>query len=331
MGTPRGTLFFSGVTVPRILPRGEIEGLDHTSIPRLRLPVRHTVFKDRAQRLRQLATDHPASAYLELLAHLADAQQHALDALTPQPIRAEACDAAHTHSMPPLLASSWQRDAYWLESLQTLMQQMLDVASLPPEAHTVCQEILSAITQQPQTIEQLAESVLRGQLNAQEPAAWAPFIMAGLQVYWTHLLTSLQDTDIPMGTPFGVCPSCGTLPVSSIVRIGGRHDGCRYLNCPLCALEWHLVRVTCSHCESTKDIFYHEIEDGPAGIKAESCDHCQTYRKIFYQEKQLGVDPVADDLASLALDVLMGEEGYGRVQGNPFLWHAQAESDSSAS
>ena len=45
-----------------------------------------------------------------------------------------------------------------------------------------------------------------------------------------------------------------------------------------------------------------------------------TYRKIFYQEKQLGVDPVADDLASLALDVLMGEEGYSRSSGNPLLW-----------
>jgi FdhE protein len=86
-------------------------------------------------------------------------------------------------------------------------------------------------------------------------------------------------------------------------------------------VEWHLVRVTCSHCESTKSVAYHAIEDGPEGIKAESCDNCHTYRKIFYQEKQLGLDPVADDLASLALDVLMGEEGYSRASGNPLLWH----------
>ncbi|HJD45179.1 MAG TPA: formate dehydrogenase accessory protein FdhE [Candidatus Paenalcaligenes intestinipullorum] len=313
--------------MPRILPRGEIEGLDHTSIPRLRLPERTSLFKDRAQRLRQLATEHPAAGYLELLAHLADGQQLVLNHLEPAPLSPAAIDTAHTHRMPPLLASSWPREASWHTSLAQLMQHMLNVSTLPSEAQGVCQTILTACTEQPQQLEQLAESVLRGQLGPNEPAAWAPFVMAALQVHWTNLLTSLKETDIPMGTPFGVCPSCGTLPLSSIVRIGGRQDGCRYLCCPLCALEWHLVRVTCSHCESTKNIYYHEIEDGPAGIKAESCDHCHSYRKIFYQEKQLGVDPVADDLASLALDVLMGEEGYGRVQGNPLLWQAHADPD----
>ena len=57
----------------------------------------------------------------------------------------------------------------------------------------------------------------------------------------------------------------------------------------------------------------------------ESCDHCHTYRKIFYQEKDLYVEPVADDLASLALDVLMGEAGYSRASGNPLLWHGAEE------
>ena len=32
------------------------------------------------------------------------------------------------------------------------------------------------------------------------------------------------------------------------------------------------------------------------------------------------MEPVADDLASFALDVLMGEEGFVRRSGNPLLW-----------
>jgi FdhE protein len=32
------------------------------------------------------------------------------------------------------------------------------------------------------------------------------------------------------------------------------------------------------------------------------------------------VEPVADDLASLSLDLLMTEEGMHRGSGNPLLW-----------
>ena len=53
---------------------------------------------------------------------------------------------------------------------------------------------------------------------------------------------------------------------------------------------------------------------------AESCDQCHTYRKILSQEQDVGVEPVADDLASLALDLLMGEAGYHRGSTNPLLW-----------
>ena len=42
--------------------------------------------------------------------------------------------------------------------------------------------------------------------------------------------------------------------------------------------------------------------------------------KILYQEKDPGLEPVADDVASLALDLLLGDEGYHRASGNPLLW-----------
>ena len=41
-----------------------------------------------------------------------------------------------------------------------------------------------------------------------------------------------------------------------------------------------------------------------------------SYLKILYQEKAPESDPVADDLATLALDMLVDEAGYSRAGPN---------------
>ena len=105
-----------------------------------------------------------------------------------------------------------------------------------------------------------------------------------------------------------------------MVRVDAESQGYRYLHCALCATEWHMVRVTCTQCQNTENIGYHSIEGSSGAIRAESCDRCHTYRKILYQEKDADVEPVADDLASLALDLLMADAGYHRGSGNPLLW-----------
>ena len=303
----------------RILERGEIEGLDHTNIPRLRLPVRKAVFADRAARLRQLAADSPLAAYLHLMAGLAEGQHKALaDRLFVGPTEAR-IDLAQTHGMPPLQAVGWQRDPVWRELLIGLLDQVAAMPELPDAALNIVRALKHDAQHAPDAVEAQADAIL-AERDEGVNAATAPFIMAALQVYWTGLAAEFDESVLPVVSPKGVCPLCGSLPVASVVRVGGQADGCRYLCCSLCSSEWHLVRVTCSHCDNTKDIAYHTIEDGPEAIKAESCDHCHSYRKIFYQEKDLNVDAVADDLASLALDVLMGEEGYARASGNPLLW-----------
>jgi FdhE protein len=118
----------------------------------------------------------------------------------------------------------------------------------------------------------------------------------------------------------GVCPVCGTLPVASIVRADAQYQGYRYLHCALCATEWHLVRIKCSHCLVTEGIRYHYLEGGSDAIRAESCESCHAYRKILYQEKDPAVEPLADDLGSLPVDLLMCTEKYHRASGNPLLW-----------
>ena len=41
--------------------------------------------------------------------------------------------------------------------------------------------------------------------------------------------------------------------------------------------------------------------------------------KILQQQKDPGLDPVADDVATLGLDLLVRETGYRRGAVNPFL------------
>jgi FdhE protein len=158
--------------------------------------------------------------------------------------------------------------------------------------------------------------------------ATAPLIGAALQVYWTHLVTVLGEaafvrTDVP-----NVCPCCGSRPTASIVRIGGAESGYRYLHCSLCAAEWHMVRVKCAQCGGTKSIHYQSIEDGRPSdrhaVKAECCDECGSYLKILYMDKDSLVDPVADDLASLPLDLLVTETGKTSAGVNFMLLHGDS-------
>lgn len=71
-----------------------------------------------------------------------------------------------------------------------------------------------------------------------------------------------------------------------------------------------------------KGIAYFNIEGGDDAVKAEACDECNSYLKILYLEKNMALDPIADDLASLALDILMDEAGYQRSGPNLLLFPA---------
>lgn len=303
----------------RILSRGEIEGLDHTLIPRLRLPELTSVFADRAARLRTLSVDSPVQVYLQVMAHLVDAQHQVVTHVTAVPGADESrLSLAQAHGMPPLQAVGWQRDPVWRDMLKDIVTHVEAAEDLPTAVAEMCHVLIRQIDQDTDALEEQADALLAN-LDGVDHAK-APFIMAALQAYWTIMAARFDMNKLPVVTPFGVCPVCGSLPVSSIVRVGAQIDGCRYLGCSLCTSEWHLVRVTCSHCQDTEKISFHSIDGGPEAIKAESCGKCGSYRKIFYQHKDPHVDAVADDLASLMLDIMMGEEGYSRASGNPLLW-----------
>jgi FdhE protein len=312
----------------RILEPGEIESLAQRSIPRIRLPVPATLFVRRATRLRSLAPRTGIGAYLHFLAALVDAQHTALAQLKlAMPADADLRRAAG-HGMPPIPAAAWANDAQWLETLHSLCTTL----GAREDLHAPLAEVIATIRNAtPRWIVGQVEALLQAADERVEAAA-APLIMAALQVHGVARAARFDAMAVrPLDVP-GLCPLCGTLPVASRVCANTPYQGYRYLHCALCSTEWHLVRVQCSLCgASGKSIAYQSAsahsDDKPelaaeAAVRAETCDACHGYRKILYEEKDIAVEPLADDLATLSLDLLLGESGYHRANSNPLLWQA---------
>jgi FdhE protein len=319
----------------RILDPAQIEAFAERSIPRLRLPGRAQIFLKRSERLRRLSAGHSIGAYLELMAAVSEAQHAALARLGAQPPAMpggthERMMRAREHGMPLLQANAWPRESHWRAVLGEICGSVAALAGFPAGVRAVCGRLAAC---DESLLEQQADRILARSAAVDVEAA--PFITAALQVYYVDLVTARATTeagalaaaqgaaaatDVP-----GLCPLCGSLPVASIVRADAEHQGYRYLHCGLCATEWHLVRIKCSHCLATEGIRYRFVEGGSEAVRAESCEHCRMYRKILYQEKDMSAEPLADDLASLALDLLMAAEGYQRACGNPLLWQAAGD------
>jgi FdhE protein len=285
--------------------------------PHLIAPDAATVFAARAQRFDQLAAGHSLSDWLHFLAAITRAQHQALQVLPPLALPAAATLAlAREHRMPPLPAQSWPRDPLWRKSLLQIITGISDAA--PEQAR---QDLARLAGYDAERIETLAERVLHTELYG-EDAALLPYVAAALQVLWTAGAARLGVAEIAALDVPGVCPCCGFLPVASVVRRVGETSNLRYLHCALCNTEWNLVRVKCTACDATEGVSYRHLEaegsKGADAVRAETCDSCKSYLKIVYQEKG-PVDPVADDLATLALDILVDEAGYARSGPNLLL------------
>ena len=289
-------------------------------LPRLRLPQRKEVFAARASRLRQLAAGHAMRDYLLLLAVVCEAQHQLLQThpATALPTAAQADDAAR-QGQPLLDATRWRRDPLWRDQLRTLLDSVLAKLSPDNPARAGVQAVRGA---DDAWLEQQADRLLAGIMLGLDLAA-APLIAAALQLHWTHLVVATHDA-VPANTPaaFGYmqdctrCPCCGSLPAASITRIGGESEGYRYLHCTLCSAEWHMVRVKCTHCEGTRGIHYEALQPVD-GAPASQRDAVQA-------------EPVADDLATLTLDLLVSQAGFTRHGVNLLLLFGDPEADGAA-
>lgn len=280
---------------------------------RVRLPDLATLFQVRAARLRDLAPGHDLEGFLRLIAGLVTAQHEALSGLPPGSLPGAAEIAkAKLVKRAPLDPAIWSRDESWRVALSRILER-IDREVLPESARAASDALVAA---SPADLETLADRFLGGDITGAE-AAQAVFVAAALQVAWTRMAALLDAADLASEAESGDCPVCGSPPVSGLVSPGGTKFGHRHLHCSLCATSWRYVRVRCVHCGSTDKISFRNLA-GTDYLRAECCEVCQGYSKVFYVEKARAIEPLADDLASLGLDVLVGEEGFARVP-NPFV------------
>lgn len=315
-------------TAPLLSP-AEIATRAANETPYLRFAATAFAFRDRGQRLRQLAAGHPMRDYLMFAASLAEAQQAVLQAPrhVTLPEAAFLGDAAH-RGEPPLAFPHWPLHDEWLQDLHALLD------ALAPNAPAGVANVITQVRSlSGPDLRLQAERLLR-QMPVGLDLAMAPLVGAALQVYWTRLVDRTQKAfpDLAFGRVDHArhCPCCGSTPVASVTRIGATEAGARYLHCSLCQTEWHWVRIQCSHCETSQDVTYQSLEsitaaDGPAytppagAVRAECCGACGHYLKIMDMSRDAHVDPVADDLASVTLDLLVSETGLQRHGVNYLL------------
>lgn len=278
------------------------------------LPDPLRLFHDRAERFRFLAQRHDLAPYLQFLAGLSNAQHRVQDGL-PEPSLppADALQRAREFGMPPLDRTRFAPDPVFDTTLDRLLP-LLDGMEMPEAAAAALHRLRSdsapvradmvrAVLEHAIPMESLAEHV---------------YVAAALQVHFARLAARLDAKSLaPVGD--GACPTCGGPPASSMVVGWQGAHGTRYCGCGLCGTLWNYVRIKCALCGATGGISYQEIEAAGGTVKAETCKTCHGYVKVLQQQLDPAVDVIADDVATLGLDLLVREAGFRRGGVNPFL------------
>jgi FdhE protein len=284
------------------------------SPPFARLPDPACLFSVRAARLRQLAKTSNLAPYLNFIAELATVQNDIQpDLPLPESPDAQTIARAREFAMPPLDQSMIAGD----RTADIIFDRLFAAAAAIDKPAAAACALARVTAAGPAERLAMAQTVFSNSLPG-DAIAEHVFVWAGLQVHFARLASAV---DLAMLAPVadGVCPVCGAMPVSTMVVGWPGSHGARFCSCSLCGTLWHYVRVKCVLCGSTKGIGYQEIDGQGGVIRAETCDECQGWSKIFYQNKEPAVDPVADDVASLTLDLMMREGPYHRGGFSPLL------------
>lgn len=279
-----------------------------------------TVFGDRAARFRKLAEGSHLAPYLRFLADLSDAQARLAAELGPAPAPSpERLAQARAGAMPPLdragIAASPEMAAVLARFLQAAA-----AVEMPAPARLALEAVAAAT---PEEREDLLANVLADRIPEDAVAAHL-FAAAAAQVEAVRRAAAL-DAEALRKVSTGICPACGGRPSASIVTAGLKTlEGTRYACCATCATRWNEVRLTCLCCGQTKGVSYRSLgaedSDGrDATVKAEVCNQCRGWTKVLYQLRDAGVDPIADDVASLGLDAMLKGADWQRGGFDPFL------------
>lgn len=277
------------------------------------LPDPISLFRNRSARLRSLAPEHPLESYLNFAADVTEAQHDIQAGLAEAELpSADQISQALAHGMPPLSGDILEPGNSAVATLTSLLAALRE--------KDIPQETARAIKSLIEVSSELKVQRIGGALKdlPADDVAERVLVLAAMQVHFARLAAMLKADDLqPVAD--GICPVCGSAPMTSaVVGWPGAHNT-RYCACSLCGSMWNVVRIKCVLCSSTEGIGYEAIEGQTDTVKAETCDKCHRYVKVLYQVKDHLLDPLADDIATLGLDMLLAGGDWKRGGQNPFL------------
>jgi FdhE protein len=279
-----------------------------------RLPRLPALFERRTARMAQLSQGHPAAGFPRLMEKIFATQALACAKTAPVALPSpEAMAQATEHGMPLLSAESRPPTATYRDTLRFLAANIAR-DGLPPQTADVLNTIASANDVH---LNHLAELYLTRTVTPQWRGEML-FVAAALQVEFARLAAGFDARTLkPLGAT-GLCPVCGSPPVAGVVVADDAY-GRRFLTCGLCSTAWHHARISCIVCGEEGKVAYHGIGGDDGLAKAETCDNCKNYSKLFYQTKEMAVEALCDDLATLSLDLMVSNAGWKRHAPNPLV------------
>ena len=288
-----------------------------TPPPNVLPPAAQSLFGERARRFATLAEGHVLADWLRFLERLTTAQQTCVAAGPAATLPdAAALARAREFAMPPLAPDAWPLDPVWRTHLERLCAAFVDDAASTEQIRATAAALP---TRAADWLDALARRVLAAdyaELDAEQTAVW-PFVAAAVQAVWTVAAADQAlGEQQPLAEVANVCPCCGSLPTASVIRLHPDVTNLRYLHCALCNTEWHFVRAKCTQCDDARQLTYRHVEGASEAVRAEACGNCHSYLKVVHQDKDPHVDAIADDLATLTLDLLVDEAGFGRAGPN---------------
>lgn len=297
----------------KIVPQAQLEQHNFNSvikqIPLVFYPSAKTLYTHRVERLQALAQKSPFSDYLNFCLQIAQLQANLVKQ---QPVELHQSIPLNNDN-PPLSLKNLPLSNVWQKYLNQLLQAISDTT---PQITLVIESLLKNSAEQ---LQQKALYLLNGELNKIEGNE-SIFIWSALSLYYCQLASQIKGKAVAENTDNSwLCPVCNSMPVASVIQIGG-NNGLRYLHCSLCESEWYVPRVKCTSCDDLQHIEYFSLDNTLAAIKTECCHACQSYLKIFDQDKDPHLEVIADDIASLILDIKTEEEGFAKSGINPFIF-----------
>ena len=297
----------------KIVPQAQLEQHNFNSvikqIPLVFYPSAKTLYTHRVERLQALARKSPFSDYLNFCLQIAQQQANLVKQ---QPVELHQSIPLNNDN-PPLSLKNLPLSDVWQKYLNQLLQAISDTT---PQITLVIESLLKNSAEQ---LQQKALYLLNGKLNKVEGNE-SIFIWSALSLYYCQLASQIKGKAVAENTDNSwLCPVCNSMPVASVIQIGG-NNGLRYLHCSLCESEWYVPRVKCTSCDDLQHIEYFSLDNTLAAIKTECCHACQSYLKIFDQDKDPHLEVIADDIASLILDIKTEEEGFAKSGINPFIF-----------